>query len=186
MKICILVAFMLITALPAAAQDDNQPWKKQINLDAGLLFPGGDQASTLDLNNGWGAAITFYYQLLSRHTFVSISAAYNQFPYGANTAYAETVIPVLLGARYNFSLTGFQPYLGFEFGVYLRTYDSYGGSPTIEESDVDFGVMPKVGFRFPIAGGLDFDGSLKWHNIIDDVGGLSWIGLNAGIAYTID
>lgn len=184
MNIRITLALLALLVVPAAAQnDDRQPWKKQLNFDAGILFPGGDAGPSL--NTGLGFTGTFYYQLLTRNTFVSVSAGTNSFPYKHNTGINHTVIPILLGMRYNFTLTGLQPYLGVEAGLYLRSNSADDNQISLAESSADFGVMPKVGLRYPLAAGFDLDGSIKWHNVFSEHT-LSWFGLNLGIAYTID
>lgn len=181
MKLRIILLLFVLSAVPALSQG-SQPWKKQINLDVGLQIPGGDGGE--GLNTGWGAAATFYYQLLTRQTFISLSAGYNEFGIDGSNA-SITVIPLLVGLRYNFALTGFQPYIGAEIGIYMQSLSVSDNTVSVDVSESDAGIAPKVGFRYPLAPGFDFDASLKYHNVFADES-FSFIGINVGVAYTID
>jgi hypothetical protein len=165
----VLVLLLLTAAVPAFGQ--SQPWKKQIALDANISIPGG---AGENVGTGYGGAAAFYYQLLTRNTFISASVGYNAFE-------GFTIIPLLIGARYNFSITGFQPYIGVELGLYLTSYDN-----TVIGSSSDFGLQPKIGFRYPLSPGLDFDASIKYHIITGEGDSFTILAPGIGIAYTID
>jgi hypothetical protein len=164
-----LALLLLFTAIPAFGQ--SQPWKKQIALDANISIPGGAGESN---GTGFGGAAAFYYQLLTRVTFISASVGYNSFD-------GFTITPLLIGARYNFALTGLQPYIGFELGMYLFSSDN-----TLVGSSSEFGFQPKIGLRYPLSPGLDFDASLKYHIITGEGDNFTIIAPGIGIAYTID
>jgi hypothetical protein len=178
----ILIAILLLAAASPALAQREQPWKKQIALDAGLDFPGGDVGK--GLNMGYSAAATFYYQLITRQTFLSLSIGYHTFGVEGSSSSTLVTIPIQGGIRYNFALTGFQPYVGVEFGAYLSTM-TVNDVVIGESGEADFGVQPKVGFRLPISPGFDFDASLKYH-IVASEESFSFIGLNVGVAYTIE
>jgi hypothetical protein len=180
----VLIALMLLSAVPAFSQ--SQPWKKQIALDANLSIPGGEFADLVGLEMGFGGTAAFYYQLLTRVTFLSVSLGYNDLSFEGSSNAKYTVIPLLIGARYNFALTGFQPYVGFEFGAYFQSVSTSDGQISLTESETNVGFQPKVGFRFPLSPGLDFDASLKYHLILRENESFSMISPGIGIAYTID
>lgn len=182
MKFRTVLALLLLTAIPALGQ--SQPWKKQIAVDANISIPGGDYGKFL--STGFGGTATFYYQLLTRNTFLSASIGYNDLAFESGGSAKYTVIPLLIGARYNFAITGFQPYIGFEFGGYLQSVSESDGAISLGESETNVGIQPKVGFRFPLSPGLDFDASLKWHNIFVENSSFSILAPGIGIAYTID
>lgn len=179
MKRLLIIAMMILgSGATVLAQSGSMPWKKQISLDIGPQFPGGDAGTNLE--TAIGISGTFYYQLLTRNTFISASVGSHNF--GTNLSGVSTsVIPLLLGFKYNFTLTGFQPYVGAEFGAYL-----IGSSVSGSESQTEFGFMPKLGFRYPIAAGFDFDASLKYNAVFTADPSFSFLGVNGGIAYTID
>lgn len=185
MKRLTVLTMLFIAMLTPAFAQSGQPWKKQLNLDLGIQFPGGDLSNQAGLATGWGGATTFYYQLLTRQTFLSLGIGYYSFGVGStNSNTTVTEIPLLLGVRYNFALTGFQPYIGAEFGAYIGSVKV--GDQVVDGSvGTDFGIQPKAGFRLPISPGFDFDASVKFHVIMSETS-FSFIGLNAGIAYTID
>jgi hypothetical protein len=174
-----------MTTLAANAQPATRtrPWESQIALDAGVQFPGGGFSDAYSLGTGYGFSANYYYQLLSRNTFISLGVGFNSFNSGNGTNTSVTVVPVLFGMRYNFSITGFQPYIGVELGAYIRSIKP--GGTTVTSSTTDFGLMPKLGARIPLAAQLDFDMSLKYHTILASGASFSFLGLNFGIAYTI-
>jgi hypothetical protein len=167
----VLAVLLVAGAMTVPALGQSQPWKKQIALDANISIPGG---SGDGVGTGFGGAAAFYYQLLTRVTFLSASVGYNSFD-------GFTIMPLLIGARYNFALTGFQPYIGFELGMYLSSYDN-----TVIGSSSDFGFQPKIGFRYPLSAGLDFDASIKYHIITGEGDSFTILAPGIGIAYTID
>ena len=175
MKRLLILAMMILgTSATMFAQSGSQPWKKQIALDVGPQLPSGDGTAGLEM--AIGVSGTFYYQLLTRHTFISASIGTHAFPI-ENSSESFSVIPLLLGVRYNFALTGLQPYVGAEFGAYLTSIGSV--------SETELGIMPKLGLRYPLSPGFDIDGSIK-HNIVMSETSFSFTGINLGIAYTID
>ena len=175
MKRLLILAMMILgTSATMFAQGGNMPWKKQIALDIGPQLPSGD--GSFGLGTAIGVSGTFYYQLLTRNTFVSASIGTHNFPI-ENSNESFSIIPLLIGMRYNFALTGIQPYIGAEFGAYLTSVGS--------TSETELGVMPKVGLRFPLSPGFDIDASIK-HNIVLSESSFSFTGINLGIAYTID
>jgi hypothetical protein len=180
MKRLLIIAMMILgsgATVLAQTGSGSQPWKKQIALDIGPQFPGGDGGANLE--TAIGISGTFYYQLLTRNTFISASVGSHAFGTGVSGS-TVNVMPLLLGFKYNFTLTGFQPYVGAEFGAYLV------GNSVNSNSETEFGFMPKAGFRYPIAAGFDFDASLKYNAIFTADPSFSFLGVNGGIAYTIE
>jgi hypothetical protein len=180
MKRLLIIAMMILGASATMmAQGSNRPWQKQLAFDIGPQFPSGDASDGLDAAIGFSG--TFYYQLLTRNTFISASVGSHSFNRG--TTSSLNIVPVLIGFKYNFTLTGFQPYIGMEFGAYLN---SATAGTISSESETDFGVMPKFGFRYPIAAGFDFDASVKYNAVFTAEPSFSFLGINGGIAYTIE
>jgi hypothetical protein len=184
MKTILAVLFTLSLCTATLHAQREQPWKKQFNVDVGAEFPGGATTDALGLTTGFGINGTFYYQLLTRVTFLSLSAGYNSFGVEGSSSTSVTVVPILIGLKYNFTLTGVQPYIGLELGVYNTSVKVNGN--TVEGSGgSDFGIMPKFGVRIPLAPQFDLDLVLKYHNVFSDQT-FNFIGLDGGVAYTID
>ena len=183
MKILSVLALVIITSVSAYGQA--MPWRKQIALDANIALPGGDVGKSL--GTGFGATGTFYHQLLSRNVFLSVGVGYLSFPFEGSSNAMMTTIPLLVGARYNFAITGFQPYIGLELGAYFTSASASGSGVTLNtETETNLGLQPKVGFRYPLGPGLDFDASVKYHVIMVENSSFSVIAPGIGIAYTID
>ncbi len=162
---CLLVG----AATPAHGQ---RAWKNQIAVTGGAQLPMGDFGDAFQ--NGVGFDATYYYRP-SRHFFIGLRSGYHWFEKTDGNSTCG-VIPVHFASKYNFSLTGLQPYVGLDGGLYLLRPE--GGSNTSE-----FGLAPQFGFRIPIASGVDIDLNATYEVILDDPNNRTYIGLNAGLAY---
>ncbi len=187
MKYVLLPLLLLTAVVSASAQTtDGQPWLHQLNVTAGLSFPMGSLATNLDLAPGLCLEGTFYLQLPERNVFLSASIGYHRFGYGSFSAdLGMAAIPALVGARYNFWLTGVQPYVGLEAGAYFFTVTDQSNTVTAL-NDVQFGIVPKFGVRIPLQPQLDLDLSAKYHVVLTGQTNLQFLGINAGVAYTIE
>lgn len=166
----VLVAWLLVgAATPAHAQ---RAWKNQVAITGGAQFPMrnfGDGFQT-----GAGGDITYYYRP-SHHFFLGLRSGYHRFEQASGDG-TFGVVPVHLASKYNFSLTGLQPYVGLDGGLYVLRSDG-GNNPA------EFGLAPQFGFRIPIASGVDIDLNATYEVILDEGERTTYIGLNAGIAY---
>lgn len=191
----ICFALLLFTTDSLQAQ---QPWKHQINLEVGYAAPYGDFNEAADIGGSGGIGATYYFQFLDyRQFFFSAYVGYffdypyNGFTAGGTAEFSHTLMPILLGARYNFSLTGFQPYVGFEVGVFNFTFIQEGFEK-VENTEMYSGVSPKVGFRYPVVPQIDIDVNFKAPFVFvsgntSDSGSdlyMQW-GINVGFSYTI-
>lgn len=166
-----LLAVLLLTslALPATAQPS---WQNQ------LAVTGGAQIATGPFGDGWktgsGLAVT-YYSRPSSHFFFGLRGGYHRFQAQRGDA-TLNVIPAHFASKLNFTLTGVQPYVGLDGGLYFLR-------PESGDSTSEFGVAPKFGFRIPLASGVDLDLNATYEVILDDPDNTTYIGLNAGFAY---
>ena len=191
----ICFALLIFTTDSLQAQ---QPWKHQINLEVGYAAPYGGFNESADIGGSGGIGGTYYFQFLeNRHIFFSayigyfFDYPYNNYSSGGLGEHKHTLMPMLLGARYNFSLTGFQPYVGLEVGVFNFVFIQEG-QINREVKEMYTGVSPKVGFRLPVVPQIDLDVNLKMPFVFvsdnsSDPGSdlyMQW-GINVGFAYTI-
>lgn len=167
----VVLGLLILTSLslPATAQPS---WQNQI------AVTGGPQLATGPFGDTWktgsGLAVT-YYSRPSSHFFFGLRGGYHRFQ--AQTGPAElNVIPLQFASKFNFTLTGLQPYVGFDGGFYLLR-------PNGGDDSSEFGIAPKFGFRLPIASGVDIDLNATYEVILDDPDERSYVGLNAGVAY---
>jgi hypothetical protein len=186
---CILVSSNLCS--------QEQLWKHQIGLDAGIALPFAKYTDVYKLKTGYGFSGTYYFQFSeNRNLFFSASVGYYSFEgdYWTLPGYSNllNIIPLQLGFRYNFKLTGLQPYLGFETGIFIMNSESGNDFGTKEKSrEYSFGITPKFGFRYPIMTSLDLDASMKiMYVFYKEIGRYEHynhgqLGFNIGIAYTI-
>ena len=155
-------------ALPASAQS----WKHQIAVNGGAQFPGGQFDDAY--KTGSGLAATYYYRPSSRF-FFGLRGGYHRFKARSGNQ-TLGIIPLHFASKYNFALTGLQPYAGLDGGFYLLRSENGDGTS-------EFGLAPKVGLRIPIASGVDLDVNAMYEVILDDPDNQTYIGLNAGVAY---
>lgn len=171
-----------------------QAWRNQFALDIGAGIPVGDYADKNEVKSGFGVDATYYLQMSKmRKLFLSASVGYVSFPidYGKGSIQdwdaSMSMIPITLGLRYNFKLTGLQPYVGFELGYYMQTISVETFNSSNEDTREDAGIIPKAGIRYPLMNQLDFDANIKYHHIFrdDDYDDFQYLGINIGVAYTI-
>ncbi len=150
------------------------PWTHQLSLTAGAQSPVADP-----LQNGYQTGVGFkgtYYYRTSRHFFFGVSGGYHWFQ-ALGTDTVLDVIPLQFAFKFNFRLTGLQPYIGSDGGpVLLR-------DNTSSEVRNEMGVAPKFGFRLPIARGADLDLNLTYEVIFTEPEPTTYLGANAGLAY---
>ncbi|PQJ34078.1 hypothetical protein BSZ35_05175 [Salinibacter sp. 10B] len=162
-------ALFLFTALPAEAQPT---WRHQLYFNSGPQFVMGDQSDAYKTGLAIDAG---YYYRASRAGFVGIAGGYHQFK-GKGAVGDLNVIPVHLALKYNFSLTGVQPYIGGEVGPYFLSNGS---------SETKFGAVPRLGLRIPLAEGIDLDVNVKYNIIFQDSENFTYVGTNGGFSYIV-
>jgi len=169
----LLGLLLLGLALPLSSATAQTPtWTNQLAVTGGPQFPTDTFEKAFD--TGGGLAVT-YYSRPSSHFFFGLRGGYHRFE--AQTGDATlSVIPLHIASKYNFSLTGLQPYAGVDGGVYLLR-------PNEGEDDSEFGVAPKFGVRVPIAFGVDLDLNATYEVVFTDPENTTYVGLNAGFAY---
>lgn len=201
--------FLFIATLanmsPSMAQKISErpaSWDKQLCLTlGGNIITGSDSEN---FNPGIGIDGIFYYRI-GEQTFVSAGIGFHilnvkeeklqaflgpLMPVGMTAEVAYFALPLSVGVRHNFTTKGFQPYVGAEIGATVlgtsikTNYMGKSSDTTITNTHLS--IMPKIGFRLPIAPYLDFDGHLKYNYIFAKDEPFGIITLNVGIAYTIN
>jgi hypothetical protein len=184
-------------------------WTHQIGIEVGpqYAFNGeavaenGQRLLFQDVGLGFGAAINYYYKI-ERALFLSVSGVFGYFASGTgyfrrinadgtlpvlNTFYFNDFNPLInlaltAGFRYNFAVTGLQPYIGAEIGTY-----SIGGIPREDQSaPINLAATPKIGIRYPLAQGLDFDASAKLMWLFSGYIPFSYASVNVGVSYALN
>lgn len=170
----------------------------QYAFDAAVKADNGQNLTLKDVGIGLGAAVNYYYKL-DRALFLSVSGVVGYFGNGYfRRQNADGTFPVInsyyfknnplinlaltAGVRYNFAVTGLQPYVGFEVGSY-----SIGGIPREDQSaPINLAATPKVGLRYPLAPGLDFDASAKLMYLFSGYVPFSYASVNVGVSYALN
>jgi len=168
-----VVLLFLSASAPNVTQAQSPAWQHQIYFNSGPQFVTGEFSDAYKT----GLAIDGgYYYRASDAFFIGIAGGYHQFV-GENGAPDVDIIPVHLAAKYNFSLTGIQPYIGLE-----------GGPSFVDngESETRYGVSPRLGVRIPLSRGFDLDLNVKYNVVVDDGDNFTYVGLNGGPAYIPD
>lgn len=168
--VTLFAALFLFTALPAEAQPS---WRHQVYFNSGPQFVTGDASKAYKTGLAIDAG---YYYRASRSAFIGIAGGYHQFAGDASGVGDLNIIPINLALKYNFSLTGIQPYVGAEGGPYLVSNG---------ESETNFGVTPRLGLRIPLAEGIDLDLNVKYNVIFQDPENFTYVGANGGFSYIL-
>jgi len=166
----LLLAFVFLTALPAEAQPN---WRHQATFNAGPQFVTGDQSDAF--KTGLAIDVAYYYRA-SNAGFVGLATGLHQFKGDAAAAADIDIIPLHAALKYNFSLTGIQPYVGGQGGLSIVNNG---------DSETKFGVAPRLGLRIPLAEGIDLDLNLTYNVIFDDPDNLTYVGANGGFSYIL-
>jgi hypothetical protein len=193
-----LSVFLLSFILLSVNLDSQVPsWKHQITVDGGISVPFAKYTEMYKLNTGYGFSGTYYFKFNeSKKFFFSASVGYYsfvgnfwQFPEYSNSL---NVIPFQIGLKYNFQLSVFQPYIGYEAGIITMNSISdmkTEGKTTINE--YTFGMTPKFGLTYPLVSNLYLDANIKiMYVIYQEIGTIQYynhgqLGLNFGINYAI-
>lgn len=167
----LVAALFFLTALPADAQSPPD-WRHQAYFNAGPQFVTGDFSDSY--KTGLAIDVGYYYRA-TRSGFIGVAGGFHQF--AADGAGSDiNVIPINLAFKYNFTLTGIQPYVGAEAGPY---FFSNGNSET------NFGVTPRLGVRVPLTEGIDLDLNVKYNVVFQDPSNFTYVGANAGFSYIL-
>jgi hypothetical protein len=164
-----LFLVLAVSVGPASAQPT---WQNQLAVTGGAQFPTG--AFDDRVKTGSGLAATYYYRP-STYFFFGLRGGFHRFQAQGRDAQLD-VVPLQFASKYNFSVTGVQPYVGLDGGFYLLRPETGDGSS-------EFGVAPKFGLRLPIASGVDIDLNATYEVILRDPDNTTYVGLNAGVAY---
>lgn len=179
-KLILLFLLSMSLALPSMAQEVYERWDHQIGGDLGAIFPNGDYDALY--NTGYSASFTYYYRPALK-LFLSASVGYHNFPTAESSDWAISAVPILVGVRYNFKLTGVQPYIGAEFGGYIFSTEYQGKA--YGDAETHAGLVPKAGLRIPITDAMDFDLNLRYNKIFDTDPDFSYMGLELGLFWWI-
>ncbi len=209
MKTFILWSFVGILSLCGNVAAQTGRWTHQIGIEVGPQYTfdatatasDGQRLTLRDVGVGIGGAVNYYYKF-DRALFLSVSGAVGVISNGYfRRQNADGSFPILNsfyfkdnpllnfaftgGLRYNFAVTGLQPYVGMEVGTYFIA----GGNIRPEGSQtasVNLAVTPKAGIRYPLQPGLDFDASLKLIALVAGYVPFSYASLNVGVSYALN
>ena len=205
----LVVAALVCGASSSAVFAQSGRWTHQIGIEVGPQYAfnntavaeNGQNLILQDVGLGFGAAINYYYKI-DRALFLSVSGVFGYFASGKgyfrrvnpdgsspvlNTFYFNDFNPLInlaltAGFRYNFAVTGLQPYIGAEIGTY-----SIGGILREDQSaPINLAATPKIGIRYPLAQGLDFDASAKVMWLFSGYIPFSYASLNVGVSYALN
>lgn len=184
-RICTALLFVLFLGATVAPPADAQTpaWKHQIVFNSGPQLLTGDYADAY--KTGLAIDVGYYYRATDA-LFVGVYGGYHQFKDKGglsldigNSSSNLNVVPVNLAFKFNFSLTGVQPYIGAEGGPFFL-------SPSEGEGSTKIGVAPRIGLRIPLSRGIDLDLNVKYNVIFNDQSNFTYVGPNGGFAYIMD
>jgi hypothetical protein len=198
-----ILAFVTCSAMQAQTTGR---WTHQIGVEIGPQYafdsesvgPNNQKLISKGIGLGVGGAVNYYYRFDS-NLFLSVSGVIGYFANGyfrrqnadgtlpdVNSFYfnGETNplvnLALTAGLRYNFALSGLQPYIGLEVGTYSISRIVVSGVPP------NIAITPKAGLRYPLAPGLDFDASAKLMYQISGYVPFSYASVNVGVSYALN
>ena len=170
-----LLVAVALTPLDTSAQPS---WDHQIVFNSGPQFPTGSFADAGDAYKAGFALDLGYYYRADDALFIGFNGGYHQFKGKQGTANDRNLLPLHLALKYNFSLTGLQPYLGIEGGpVLVQNTNAANGT--------EVGMTPRLGLRIPLSRGVDLDLNVKY-NVVFAEESSTYVGGNGGFAYILD
>lgn len=216
--------------LPAGLPDDIAkliPGSFMIGLLADVSFPFGDAFKTYS-GTGYSGHVFAGYSVLNT-LLITLKVGYIKFgekesdlnlgilPKVAQEGYTLTQtnsqIPILFGGQYIFGIDPScmscisgslaQPYVGFQMGVFFKTYKQtenypdYSGlgkisqtTASIESSSTEtiFGIVPTVGSYYDISENIKLNFSIEYSYLFKEAGdkgsrNIDFLSINAGAAY---
>jgi outer membrane protein W len=184
-RICATLLFALLLGAAVAPPSNAQTpaWKHQIVFNSGPQLLTGDFADAY--KTGLAIDVGYYYRATDA-LFVGVYGGYHQFKDKSgqsldigNSSSNLNIVPVNLAFKYNFSLSGVQPYIGAEGGPFFL-------SPSEGDGSTEIGVAPRIGLRIPLSRGIDLDLNVKYNVIFNDQSNFTYVGANGGFAYIMD
>ena len=173
----LLCTLLLCASAWQRSRAQTPSWKHQIVFNSGPQFLIEDFANAY--KTGLGIDVGYYYRVKDA-LLVGAFGGYHQFKREGGGADLD-VIPVNLAVKYNFSLTGLQPYVGAEGGLFFL-------SESIGEGSTEIGLSPRIGLRVPLSRGIDLDLNVKYSMIFlfSIPSNFTYVGTNAGFSYIPD
>lgn len=168
----LLSGLLLLLVLSAGSASAQPSWQNQIAVTGGPQFTTGAFGDGFKTGSGLAAA---YYYRPSTYFFFGLRGGFHRFQPQDGDAQLD-VVPLQFASKYNFSVTGVQPYVGLDGGLYLLRPETGDGTS-------ELGVAPKFGLRIPIASGVDIDLNATYEVLLQDPDNTTYVGLNAGVAY---
>jgi hypothetical protein len=180
MKRIVSLSVLCLVAVAFAA-NPAQAQKQAISGQVVLGFPMGDMADGYGV--GFGLEGT-YLHLLSPQVHLTGSLGYKSF--GADEIDGNFhTIPLMVGIRYGFEGSGVKPYIAGALGLHFWTVSvDLGPFGDYSTSGTDLGVTPMFGVLIP-AGNMMVDLTARYDLIFDD-DSMGWLGINAGLLFSLD
>ena len=172
MKKIRLIALIMLSMIATAGYS-----QMQFGLQVGPQFPLGDFSS--GYNTGFGFNLNGKYFATDDVAF-GLNIGYHHF----GTDWDDIncgFMPITLLAEYHLSTDEFQPFLGFDLGVYNVSVNVLG----MKDSDLQFGLAPCAGIQYQLNDNLGLTGSIKWNYVMTDNTDFDWFGLNLGVVFAL-
>jgi len=175
-------SFLLVAAVVMMAFAVNTNAQMAVGIQGSLQLPTGDIGDVYDM--GFGGTGTFLYSVTPE---VQLTGSVGYIMFSGKDAYDGfdfSIIPIMVGGRYNFEAGSVKPYVTAELGLAMSSVSgevSYGGyTYEFDESTSDFAIAPGVGIVIPVSTNVGVDINAKYIMIMADES-QSIIGINAGV-----
>lgn len=180
-KFYLIISLLIFTASASLPQI-------KVKLQGAAAIPTGYTEDVVSV--GYGGSFNASYQLNS-YFELSFSTGYYNFGYNDNLpdySFTFNTIPVLFGARFNFTDYNFIPYVGVEAGGYFSTYNleidyGYFGKEKAVTKSRSWGIAPELGFRINLTPFLDVDVNAKYNRINTKYIARAFVLVQSGFSY---
>ncbi|MDP2303793.1 MAG: outer membrane beta-barrel protein [Ignavibacteria bacterium] len=163
----------------------------RIGSQGSVAIPAGFFEDAVDV--GFGTNVNFSTTVLYSNFELTGSIGYYKCGFKEDLPdynFKFETIPLLIGARFNFTDVDFIPYVGFDAGLYHSKYYleiDYGllGTLSAKETENKFGFSPVVGFRMNMTPFFDVDVNARYNRIRTKYIARAFVSIQAGIAFRI-
>lgn len=172
-------SFLLVAAVVMMAFAVNTNAQMAVGVQGSLAIPTGDilGVNYSDMfSMGFGGTASFLYSVTPE---IQVTGSFGYLMFSGKDAFEDvdfSVIPIMVGGRYNIEAGSVKPYVSAELGLAMSNM-SYNG---YDETTSDFSVAPGLGILIPVSPNVGVDVNAKYIMILqEDAPGV--IGINAGV-----
>lgn len=176
-------SFLLVAAVVMMAFAVNTNAQMAVGIQGSLALPTGDVGDLYDM--GFGGTGTFLYSVTPE---IQVTGSVGYLMFSGKDLYDGfdfSIIPIMVGGRYNFEAGSVKPYVSAEVGLAMSSMSGevsfYGYTYEVDESGSDFAIAPGAGIVIPVSPNVGVDVNAKYIMVMTEGTSTNIIGINAGV-----